>query len=121
MFEVRLEPNEQQLMPFYGMPVCLLMKDGSQKVGTLTACRAGRVILNGRVGEHVDLTLPRKKRVRRVNRARARKPKESSAAELPQVQGGDDFDIDPFGLGPTYEASPPESVPARSVESVIVL
>jgi hypothetical protein len=121
MFEMRVEPEEQQLLPFYGMPVCLVMKDGSQKVGRLTACRSGRVILNGSDNDDAGSAVSRKRESRRKNHPRARKPKESPAAAKPEVPGGDDFDIAPFGPGPQYTMPPPETVPLQAVESVLIL
>jgi hypothetical protein len=120
MFEMRVDPEEQQLVPFYGMPVCLVMKDGSQKVGRLTSCRAGRVILNGLDRDDSGLTLSRKQS-RRKTRPRARKPKQSPAADTPESQAGDVFDIAPFGLGPQYAVPSPETVPLQAVDSVLIL
>jgi hypothetical protein len=121
MFELRVEPEEKQLLPFYGMPVLLLMKDGSSKVGRLTTCRAGRIILNGAESDEAEAAVPRSKKARR--RTRSRKPKELPAAVKPEVlDEADDFAFAPFGSGPTEVSAPPrESVPLQTVDSILIL
>ncbi|QJC51229.1 hypothetical protein HGI30_06490 [Paenibacillus albicereus] len=39
--------HEDHIKQFCGMPVCMILKDGTRHVGTLTACRDGHVFLNG--------------------------------------------------------------------------
>ncbi|TJY39858.1 hypothetical protein E5161_18150 [Cohnella pontilimi] len=124
MFEMRVAPEEQQLRQFYGMPVRLVMKDGSFKMGRLTGCRGGRIILNGTDGDDAETGLSRSKHSRRNSRTRSRKAKDTPVGAFPdappEVAGG--FGFAPFGPGPAqFPAVPRESVPLHAVDSVLIL
>jgi hypothetical protein len=122
MFGLILEPEEKKLLPFRGMPVCLLMKDGSRKIGLLTSCGSGRLVLNGEFGNNGEVTVSRKTAARRTNRKRGRKPQES--AEPLQLHAEGDRDGLPFaqiGPEPMFSSMPRENVPLKSVDSIVVL
>lgn len=120
LFECRVEPVESQLLPYRGMPVCLLMKDGGRIVGRLTACRKGSVILNGDSDGQAKpaATASRSAAGRRAkrNRVRSRHPKPLPVANVPSAPFG------PLSLEPLpwdMERSGP--VPLREIESVLIL
>lgn len=122
MFELQLHPEEKQLLPYRGMPVCLIMKDGSRKIGQLTACRGGKIILNGNAEDDREAAVTRKTAARRAKRPRARKP----AGTFAPRQGLENPEWDDFGGGffdgqPPFASTPREKVPLNAVESVLVL
>ncbi len=121
MFGLILEPDEKQLEPYRGAAVCLVMKDGSRKIGQLTACGSGRLILNGE-GENGEAKISRKNGARRLNRKRTRKAQASSETVSPPVDGEwGDLSISPIGMEPYAPAMPKENIPLKTVESVIIL
>ena len=122
MFGLRLKPSEKELIPYYGQPVCLLMKDGSRKIGQLTACQGGKIILNGGDGDVNEAKISRKTAVRRTARKRTRKPLDPPAGEQPPEGGGwGDFSFAPLSFEPPFAPLPRENVPIKSVESVLLL
>jgi hypothetical protein len=133
MFGLMLDPDEKQLLPYKGRQVCLLMKDGSRKIGKLTGCVSGRLILNGEAQDAAGATLSRKTTARRQDRRR-RKPQNTSAPQVPQqdaiwgdFSGGfpegfsDDFSLAPLGMDPMFASNPKEKVPLNTVESILIL
>ncbi|WP_339279688.1 hypothetical protein NYE40_07255 [Paenibacillus sp. FSL W8-1187] len=44
--------HEDHIKQFCGMPVCMILKDGTRHVGMLTACRDGHIFLNGGEEHH---------------------------------------------------------------------
>lgn len=124
MFGQMLDPDAKQLSPFIGLPVCLIMKDGSRKIGQLTACKSGRIILNGDDGDAGDATVSRKTGTRRTGRRRARKSEDAQEAFRPgpeETSLWGELPAEPFGLDPGFSPMARESVPLKSVESVLVL
>ncbi|MBW5449429.1 hypothetical protein GE107_25715 [Cohnella sp. CFH 77786] len=124
MFELRLDPDEKQLHPYKGHQVCLLMKDGTRKIGQLTACISGKVILNGGADDPIEATISRKAAATRrgAGRRRARKPLDPPAPHQPQQeQEWDDFSFAPIGLERPLASLPRESVPLKKVDSILVL
>jgi hypothetical protein len=122
MFGLQLEPVEKQLLPYKGLPVCLLMKDGSRKIGQLTACGSGRLILNGGTVDSSDATILRKTAARRAGRRRTRKQQDSPEPRQPQTEAEwDDLSFAPFGLEPMFTSMPKENVLLKTVDSVLVL
>lgn len=123
MFGLILEPEEKQLLPFCGMPVCLLMKDGSRKIGQLTSCGSGRLVLNGVSAGGGNATVSRKTAARRTSRKRARKPREDFDIPMPPAaEEWNGLSIAPPGPDPGFAPSPQrENVPLRSVESILIL
>lgn len=126
MFGLMLEPEEKQLTPFFGMPVCLLMKDGSRKIGQLTSCRAGKLTLGGEVKDAGDATVSRKESQRRSKRPRTRKPKQSVSDKPvftpePGYNEFDEFAVSSLGFEPMLSGRARENVPLHSVESILVL
>lgn len=118
LFECRVEPVEKQLLPYYGMPVCLFMKDGERIVGRLTACRKGAVILNGDGHAKPAATAARSAAGRRAKRTRAqaRPPKPLPAADVPFAPFG------PLSLEPpSWGMAKSDPVPLRAIESVLIL
>jgi hypothetical protein len=121
MFGLQLDPDEKQLLPYCGLPVCLLMKDGSRKVGQLTACRAGRLVLNG-IGAETEIAgVSRKTDTRRKKHPRARKPKQAPPRNLPPPMPTDDFTFAPWGFEPPFASMPRENVQLDTIDSILVL
>jgi len=125
MFEIRVAAEEEQLLPFCGYSVVLLMKDGTQKVGRLTACRSGRIVLNGTEADETDTGVP-KAATRRKRRTRTRNGKGRTtklAAEPLQLAANPQFPVDPFSFGPppNYAPETREVVLLQNVNSVLVL
>ena len=118
MFELVLQPDEKVLQPYCGAAVCVIMKDGTRKIGRLTACGAGRLVLNGEEGE-----IP-KARVARKKGGRARSSREMPAAyeDEPYTDGGwGGLSIAPIGMEPHADAAARETIPLRAIESVVIL
>lgn len=125
MFECRVEPVEKQLLPYCGMPVCLLMKDGRRIVGRMTSCRKGALILNGDGrSESAAAASSRSTAGRRAKRTRiqSRNRKPQTTANVPYVPVEP---LAPFGslsLGPlAWETAKSNQVPLRAIESVLIL
>lgn|GEM_PF-2261820 len=131
MFECRVEPLEKQLLPYCGMPVCLLMKDGRRIVGRMTACRKGALILNGdSLNKPATAAFSRSTAGRRAKRTRiqSRNRKPQTTANLPFVPVEP---LAPFGPieplaplrlePPAWGTAKSDQVPLRTIESVLIL
>lgn len=121
MFECRVEPVEKRLLPYCGMPVCLLMKDGRRIVGRMTACRKGAVILNGDGRGKPAATASRSTAGRRAKRTRVqsrnRAPQPSANASFAPFAPFGPLSLDPLSWGTAKS----DQVPLRSIESVLIL
>ncbi|MNZ59228.1 hypothetical protein D3C78_772590 [compost metagenome] len=53
MFPLR----EDTIQPFCGMPVCVIMHDGSRHVGILSSCKDGKVMLNAHMNREPQATI----------------------------------------------------------------
>ena len=126
MFEYGVEPIENKLLPYCGHSVCLLMKDGTRKLGRMTACRRGSVILNGDNENKRAATAAREANGRRVGGkllTRSRKPLSSST--LPSWSAETAWDGMPFAplsLVPlAFASAQRDQVPLQEIDSVLIL
>jgi len=117
MLDCHVEPVEKRLLPYCGMPVCLLMKDGSRIVGRMTACRKGAVILNGDAASKSAATASRSTVGRRANRARTRVATRKPAPQLPAMPPFAPLSLEPLAWSMTES----NQVPLHSIESVLIL
>jgi len=118
LFELVLQPDEKVLQPYCGAMVCVIRKDGTRTIGRMTACGAGRLVLNGEEGE-----IP-KARVARKKGGRARSGRELAAEyeDAPYSDGGwGELSIAPIGLEPYAGTAARETIPLKSIESVVIL
>ena len=121
MFELILEPEEKILQPYCGAMVCLNMKNGTRKIGRMTACSAGRLILNGEEGEIPEAKVSRKKSARRANRSRSREMQAASGSSHMTDEMWGELSIAPIGMESYASVTARESIPLRTVESVMIL
>jgi hypothetical protein len=122
MFGLVLEPDEKQILPYCGMPVLVLMKDGSRKIGQLTSCSSGRLVLNGDAPGGEEAVVSRKAGVRRAARRRPRAQTDDRwGAAPPPPEGWDGLSIPPLGPEPQIPFAVRESVPLKAVESIMIL
>lgn len=122
MIEFRLKPEKAQLLPHIGSPVCLVMKDGSFKIGQLTACRGGKISLNGSPDRARVAAVTRKSGKRAgKSRANAAKPAVPIPNEGHPAWQGPPFA--PLGLEPLHAPAPApqENVPLHTVDSIFLL
>lgn len=120
MFELILQPDEKVLQSYCGATVCVNLKDGTRKIGRMTACGAGRLILNGEEGE-LKAKVARKKNHRRTSRSRGRaSPADSGDFSLQEGDWGA-LSIAPIGMEPEAHVMARVSIPLRTVESVVIL
>lgn len=125
MYKIRVEPKQQKLRPYCGMTVCLLMKDGSYKIGYLSACHKGSVVLNGNpYADHAHIASVRKARHKvKKQQARPRQPQLSLAPQYAASElalGG--LQVGPIHLGPlTMQPPQPTKVPLQAIGSVLIL
>ena len=123
MFEFCVKPEERQLLPYRGMPVCLFMKDGSQIIGRMTAYRKGSVILNGEAGR-ARTAATGKPTGRPVSRLRARKSQQAAAPQpCPFCMPWPDAPFAPLSLGPppVLTASQRDAIPLQRIDAVLIL
>lgn len=133
MIEFRLKPERTELLPHIGAPVCLVMKDGSFKIGQLTGCRGGKISLNGPADRVRAAAITRKpgksgKRTGKT-RANAAKPAARTPATAPLPE---DNHPHPAWQGPQFAplsleplpappSAPQENVPLHTVDSIFLL
>jgi len=117
MFDCHVEPMEKRLLPYCGMPVCLLMKDGSRIVGRMTACRKGALILNGDAANKSAATASRSTVSRRANRARIRASTRKPAPQLPAMPPFAPLSLEPLA----WDVTESNQVPLNAIESVLIL
>ncbi|WP_276358345.1 hypothetical protein [Cohnella caldifontis] len=121
MFGLMLEPVEKAILPYCGRAVMVLMKDGSRKIGQLTSCSSGRLVLNGEEESGEEAFVSRKARIRRTSRRRTRKSRIDPAPQ--PAESWDGLSLAPLGPEPPspYPMFPRESVPLKAVESILLL
>lgn len=88
---MRIPLYEHCILPMCGRMVCVVLKDGTHHVGRLSACRDGRIYLNGGENKHSehhasDSSLP--------NSSKSKKGKKKSKPEVKEVNASG------FGYGP---------------------
>ncbi|WP_027094692.1 hypothetical protein [Cohnella thermotolerans] len=128
-----LEPNvpidEEHLLPFKGLPVCVVMNDGTRHFGLLTGCSKGKVVLNGDL-EDDPFNAPPANSVRKPARRRARKggakraPRKAnvrsdSAGQAAENVGAPLNEWGSLGLAPV--AGPSIVLPMEPIEAVLLL
>lgn len=134
-----LEPNspvtEEQLRELQGLPVCIVMNDGTHHFGLITGCSKGKVVLNGDVDDSASIpSAPRAGRKtgkgrkgrrsgHRLVKAAGRRTKTgggATAAEEPSSEevGGWGY----FGLGPPVSPFGPKvELPIKPIDAVLLL
>jgi hypothetical protein len=110
--------NEKQLLPLCGLPVCVVMKDGTRHFGVLTSCRDGKLVLNGQPEE--DSPLPSRRAKKRGQRPRKRldvQGKGRTGLSMPK----EPF-MPPLSLGPIEPIAGPRIVlPLKPIETVLIM
>lgn len=65
--------HEENIVRFCGLPVCVIMQDGSRHAGILSSCGNGRLILNGPIGKeheaHLAKVAPQTKKKKKKGKA----------------------------------------------------
>lgn len=84
--------SEERISQFCGSPVLIVMKDGTRHIGQLTACRGGKVLLNGGAASEQAKPSGKKGRLSKKN-GKSRKASSAAQAQAP-VQP-----YSPYGYG----------------------
>lgn len=135
MLEPQIPVTEDQLRQLQGLPVCIVMNDGTRHFGTITRCAKGKVVLNGSEDDSTadDYVPARTRRKGGKNRngrrngnkiaktARSRsKVEDDGAAEESPFQGTDGWGY--LGLGPPIPLFGPKVVlPIKPIDAVLLL
>ncbi|MFD0714430.1 hypothetical protein [Paenibacillus sp. GCM10027626] len=77
--------HEERIKRFNGMPVCVITKDGQRHIGILSACKDGRVLLNGH--STGPASGPQGKKKNKKKRPAAAAAKNMKTSEKTRIQG----------------------------------
>ncbi|GGG76149.1 hypothetical protein [Paenibacillus radicis (ex Gao et al. 2016)] len=92
--------QEEVIANFCGLPVCVIMQDGTRHVGVLSHCRNGRLTLNGQQEEveaaaELNKAKPSKLKKGKGKNSKAAAPK----VETVQAQA---YPYDPYAYNPFF-------------------
>jgi len=78
--------HEHNVSRFCGLPVLVVMQDGSRYKGILSSCGSGRLVLNGRLGEHPDAALTTVKPAEKKKKKGGKHKQEPDQQDFAQTQ-----------------------------------
>ena len=136
MLEPQVPVTEDQLRQLQGLPVCIVMNDGTRHFGTITGCAKGKVVLNGieddsaaeddasaRAGRKAGKNRNGRRagsRIAKTARSRSKAEGDGTADE-PPLQGANGWGY--FGLGPPPMPpfGPKVVLPIKPIDAVLLL
>lgn len=88
--------QEDVVQRYCGLPVCVVMNDGTRHVGILSSCRGGRVLLNADPNSGTEAIL-NKVQPQASKKKKGGKKADSQQSEQAQTQS---YPYDPYFYGP---------------------
>lgn len=93
--------HEENIQRFCGLPVCVVMLDGTRHIGVLSHCGSGRVTLNGEEG--ISYTSEAEAVKAQPKKEKGKKSTKNKEAKQPEAQT-QSYPYDPnyYGPGPFF-------------------
>jgi len=126
MFDDYVPADEEHLLQLRGLPVCVVMNDGTRYFGTLTGCSKDKLTLNGDLDDEPPGALTERTRTksRRLSRSRKRVRATSKSGSKEKNAFEPEGSPPSDGLGWSFGEPPPRTkvtLPLEPIQAVLLL
>ncbi|THF82695.1 hypothetical protein [Cohnella fermenti] len=124
MFDDYMPADEEHLLQLRGLPVCVVMSDGTRHFGTLTGCSKDKVTLNGQLFD--DSGEDAEPRARPKSRRNSRSGKRVRGASRPQTKTAEAYSEPDVPEAPLWAFDEPivrtkVILPLEPIQAVLLL